>query len=212
MNRARFVRSLLIVGFIGSAVLLPRLASARPGAVALEKGQYLAGEFSLDRHLAGFDNGLKSNGEFTLVPGSGLIWQTTKPFPGTTILGPAGITNIDADGEKSSVVGGNAQFGVFVDLISSVLEGNWSALENRFHVEFSPPAQNPWQVRLVPFGESAIGGQIIDIVASGTDYVDQVRLNKPGGDYDDITLTAQQAKPLPLPKGKAALLPGTPAQ
>lgn len=212
MTPARFVRSLLCIGLIASTMLLPKPASARPGAVALEKGHYLVGEFSLDRHLDGFDTALKSNGDFTLVPKGGLIWQTKKPFPGTTILGPTGITNIDADGEKSSVVGGNAQFGVFVDLISSVLEGNWSALENRFHVEFSPPSEPEWQVRLVPFGESAIGGQIIDIVASGTRYVDQVRINKPGGDYDDITLTDQQTKALPLPKDKASLLPGTTAQ
>ncbi|PKR53130.1 LolA family protein [Thalassospira marina] len=209
MTLARFVHSLLLAGFIGTCAIVPVTASARPGAVALEKGQYLAGDFTLNRHLAGFDGGLESTGEFTLVPGSGLIWQTSNPFPGTTILGPGGITNIDAEGEKSQVAAGNAQFGVFVDLISSVLEGNWAALENRFHVEFSKPDQSPWQVRLTPFGESAIGGQITDIIATGTNFVEQVRLNKPGGDFDDITLARQQAKSLPLPADKASLLPGT---
>ncbi|OSQ38319.1 LolA family protein [Thalassospira mesophila] len=209
MTLARFVRSLLLAGSVICALGAPETALARPGIVALEKNQYLHGDFTLNRHLNGFSDGLKSQGEFVLVPATGLIWQTKTPFPGTTVLGPGGIVNIDANGERSQLGTGAAQFGIFVDLISSVLAGNWSALENRFHVEFSPPGDNTdiWQVKLTPFGESAIGGQITDIVAIGDDFVQQVRLNKPGGDFDDITLSAQQTANLPLPKDKADLLP-----
>jgi hypothetical protein len=207
LTLARFVRSLLLAGSVFCALAAPHAALARPGVVALEKSQYLQGDFTLNRHLSGFDKGLKSQGDFVLVPGAGLIWQTTAPFPGTTVLGPGGIVNIDANGDRNKLGTGEAQFGIFVDLISSVLEGNWSALENRFHVEFSPPGNDTWQVKLTPFGESAIGGQITDIVATGDTFVQQVRLNKPGGDFDDISLSRQQTRNLPLPDDKAALLP-----
>jgi len=204
---ARIMRSLLLAGSVICALGTPLSVHARPGVVALEKNQYLRGDFTMNRHLSGFNDGLKSQGEFVLVPGAGLIWQTNAPFPGTTVLGPGGIVNIDADGDRTRLGTGAAQFGIFVDLISSVLAGNWSALENRFHVEFSPPGDTTWQVKLTPFGESAIGGQITDIIATGDTFVQQVRLNKPGGDFDDITLTQQHAENLPLPKEKADLLP-----
>lgn len=203
--RMRLQNVLLIACLLIAAPIA--LAHARPGTtVPIKDGAYLHGTFVMERHLAGFDKPLKSTGQFALVPARGLVWQTTSPFPGSTILTDHGITNIDADGTAHKIGNDTAQFGVFINLISSVLAGNWSALESRFDVQFSPPDEKIWQVRLTPFSESAIGGQIIDINASGTRFVDHVILHKPGGDFDDITLSDQTISDLPLPDDFAKLM------
>ena len=130
-----------------------------------------------------------------------------QPFPGTTILDDHGITRIDDQGNRDELARGD-QFRQFVELISAVLAGNWQPLEQRFDITRDTTEQGAWQVILTPKDGSNIAQQISKITAAGTDFVEAVRLEKPTGDHDAITLADQALQSLPLPPEFAALLTG----
>lgn len=178
-----------------------------PSPATIGTEQYLGGTFTMDRHLDGFDKPLSSNGDFVLSPANGLVWCTLAPFPGTTILDDHGITRIDDQGNRDELARGD-QFRQFVELISAVLAGNWQPLEQRFDIAKDTTEQGAWQVILTPKDGSTIQNQISKITATGTDFVENVRLEKPTGDHDAITLSDQALQGLPLPPEFADLLTG----
>ena len=179
-----------------------------PAPATINQDQYLGGSFTMDRHLDGFEKPLTSNGDFVLSPTKGLVWRTLQPFPGTTILDDHGITRIDDQGNRDELARGD-QFRQFVELISAVLAGNWQPLEQRFEIAKDTTEQGAWQVILTPKNGSTIQNQISKITATGTDFVENVRLEKPTGDHDAITLSDQSLQGLPLPPEFADLLTGT---
>ncbi len=193
---------LLVAGMTGTA-----RADDIPAPATIGTEQYLGGSFTMDRHLDGFDKPLTSNGDFVLSPTKGLVWRTLQPFPGTTILDDHGITRIDDQGNRDELARGD-QFRQFVELISAVLAGNWQPLEQRFDIAKDTTEQGAWQVILTPRDGSTIQSQITKITATGTDFVESVRLEKPTGDHDAITLSDQALQTLPLPPEFAALLTG----
>ncbi len=178
-----------------------------PAPANIGTEQYLGGSFTMDRHLDGFEKPLTSNGDFVLSPARGLVWRTLAPFPGTTILDDHGITRIDDQGNRDELARGD-QFRQFVELISAVLAGNWQPLEQRFDITRDTTENGAWQVILTPKDGSTIQNQISKIIATGTDFVENVRLEKPTGDHDAITLSDQSLQGLPLPPEFAALLTG----
>ncbi|WP_404420649.1 outer membrane lipoprotein carrier protein LolA [Thalassospira australica] len=194
--------ALLAAGMTGTA-----RADNIPAPSTINQDQYLGGSFTMDRHLDGFEKPLTSNGDFVLSPTKGLVWRTLQPFPGTTILDDHGITRIDDQGNRDELARGD-QFRQFVELISAVLAGNWQPLEQRFDIAKGTTESDAWQVSLTPKDGSTIQSQITKITATGTDFVESVRLEKPTGDHDAITLSDQALQTLPLPPEFAALLTG----
>jgi len=194
--------ALLAAGMAGTA-----RADDIPSPATIGTEQYLGGSFTMDRHLDGFEKPLTSNGDFVLSPANGLVWRTLAPFPGTTILDDHGITRIDDQGNHDELARGD-QFRQFVELISAVLAGNWQPLEQRFDIAKATTEHGAWQVILTPKDGSTIQNQISKITATGTDFVENVRLEKPTGDHDAITLSDQSLQGLPLPPEFADLLTG----
>ncbi|MBO9509243.1 outer membrane lipoprotein carrier protein LolA [Thalassospira sp. A3_1] len=194
--------ALLAAGMAGTA-----RADDIPAPATIGTEQYLGGSFTMDRHLDGFEKPLTSNGDFVLSPANGLVWRTLAPFPGTTILDDHGITRIDDQGNRDELARGD-QFRQFVELISAVLAGNWQPLEQRFDIAKDTTEQGAWKVILTPKDGSTIQNQISKITATGTDFVENVRLEKPTGDHDAITLSDQALQGLPLPPEFADLLTG----
>ncbi|MBN8198289.1 LolA family protein [Thalassospira povalilytica] len=221
----------LIVFFAMTGHVAPARADAALPAAKLQQigdDQYLAGAFRLDRYLAGFEQPLISKGAFTLSPGDGLVWQNREPFPDVTVMTDRGITRIGDDGRRETITNG-AQFNQFITLISAVLSGNWDALSQHFTVtersaemDVENSVENnaetddgtdgdsasTWQIELTPIAGRPIADQIAHITASGREFVDHVRIDKPTGDHDEITLSNQTAASLPLPDDIAALLAG----
>lgn len=194
--------TLITMGTIGVA-----RADDIPAPATIGTEQYLGGSFTMDRHLDGFEKPLTSNGDFVLSPANGLVWRTLQPFPGTTILDDHGITRIDDQGNRDELARGD-QFHQFVELISAVLAGNWQPLEQRFDITRDTTENGAWKVILTPKDGSTIQNQISKITATGTDFVENVRLEKPTGDHDAITLSDQSLQSLPLPPEFADLLTG----
>lgn len=62
------------------------LAQEGPAPQPVHSNEVLRGHFVRLRELQGISKPLKSEGEFTLAPLSGLIWNTTKPLASATIF------------------------------------------------------------------------------------------------------------------------------
>ncbi|RCK45723.1 hypothetical protein [Thalassospira profundimaris] len=219
MIRLRTIAQQILVTFgivilmtISALVSSVRADSAGISApLSISDDAYLTGVFQLDRHLNGFDQPLVSTGSFTLSPKDGLVWENQEPFPDTTVMTDRGITRVLDDG-STEVIASGAQFHQFIALISAVLAGNWDALSAHFTIAEMPPETGEnnasWHVKLVPLAGLPIADQIIEITASGDQFVEHVTIKKPSGDYDDITLGNQAKASLPLPGDIAILLSG----
>lgn len=170
----------------------------------LNQNEYLHGTFELARHLDGFEEPLLSRGEFVISPQNGLIWKTTFPFPGITVLEDDGIFTITPNGDRNAFASGS-ETRQFVRMISSVLSGNWDTLQSQFNIAENITQSNTWEVVLTPSTNSAVATQVNNIAASGDIFVRKVTIEKPSSDQDVITFDDQVVGMLPLPPEFAKL-------
>jgi len=171
--------------------------TAKP--IPLDENEYLHGTFELARHLDGFEKPLLSRGEFVISPQNGLIWKTTFPFPGITVLEGDGIFTITPNGDRNAMASGS-ETRQFVRMISSVLSGNWDTLQSQFDITENAAQSNTWEAILTPNTSSAVATQVNRIVASGDIFVRKVTIEKPSSDRDVITFEDQVVGILPLPR------------
>jgi len=164
----------------------------------LDENEYLRGTFELARHLDGFENPLLSRGKFVISPQNGLIWETTFPFPGITVLEGDGIFTITPNGDRNAMASGSETL-QFVRMISSVLSGNWNTLQSQFDITKNSAQSSTWDVLLTPNTNSAVATQVNRIAASGDIFVKTVTIEKPSSDRDVITFDDQVVGMLPLP-------------
>jgi hypothetical protein len=164
----------------------------------IDENEYLHGRFELARHLDGFEKPLLSRGEFVISPQNGLIWKTTFPFPGITVLEGDGIFTITPNGDRNAMASGSETL-QFVRMISSVLSGNWNTLQSQFDITKNSAQSSTWDVLLTPNTNSAVATQVNRIAASGDIFVKTVTIEKPSSDRDVITFDDQVVGMLPLP-------------
>lgn len=170
----------------------------------LDQSEYLHGTFELARHLDGFEKPLLSRGEFVISPQLGLIWKTTFPFPGTTVVKRDRIFTITPNGSRNDMASGS-ETRQFVSMISSVLAGDWTDLEDQFDIQENTSQSITWKVILTPNPNSAVAAQVTKIAASGDIFVKNVIIEKPSSDWDVITFDAQVVGKNPLPDEFAKL-------
>lgn len=108
-------------------------------------------------------------GVFRREPGDRLVRETLEPFHETYRL-----TATHVDITKPS--GARQRFGlerapelaVLRHALSAVLDGDAEALREHFTVEFDPPCDGPWRIRLVPDDES-LSGKVESLELAGRD-------------------------------------------
>lgn len=188
---------------------LPALAlrPARAGAViTLLPGQVLRGRFVQERHLRGFDAPLRSEGGFILAPGHGLIWRAETPFAITTVITAAGLVQDVGGAETLRLPAARLPFiGRLYAMLSGALSGDWRAVEQDFVVARSG-TPTAWQAHLTPRREDPVGLPFQAIAINGSRFVDQVRIDKPDGDYELLAFLDQVLSSAPLAPEEAAAL------
>ncbi len=176
----------------------------------LQPGEILRGHFSQERLLAGFSRPLKSTGSFVLAPGKGLIWRTEAPLTDTVVITGNGILQI-VNGQEAMRIPAQRMpvIGRFYDVLSGALTGDAAALDKVFSVE-KHADPNQWQLVLHPAGgaDPALA-QIVAITVTGTALVDTVEIQKPGGDADRLSFSAQSRSRDALSADEAELLQKT---
>jgi hypothetical protein len=175
----------------------------------LAEGQVLRGQFVQERHLQGFDNPLRSEGRFVLAPGHGLIWQTEKPFAITTVITAAGLAQQVNGNQTLKLEAAKLPFlNQLYDMLSGALTGDWDRLEAGFTVTRSGGDQH-WQVALKPRKADDPGMPFTAIDVIGSQFIDELKLTKPDGDFDKLGFHDQAISDQPLTDAESAIFATT---
>lgn len=196
------MRRRLIVACCGLGLLPIR---ARAG-ITIASGQVLRGRFLQERHLHGFDAPLRAEGSFVLAPGRGLIWHAETPFAVTTVITPAGLVQ-EIDGSETMRLPAT-RLPLLTRLylmLSGALSGDWRALDPDFVVARSGDEAH-WQVALTPRHPDVVAMPFQHIAVTGSRFVDQVRIDRPDGDYEQLSFVDQVLSAAPLSAAEAAAL------
>ena len=198
-------RRLLLLSLV---LPVPAWAQARPEI--LREGQQLRGRFTQERRLQGFARPLRSEGDFLLVPGRGLIWRATTPFASTLVITPAGILQL-LDGREAMRLPASRMpgLGQFYQVLAGAMSGDPSSLSQVFTVEWQADAAR-WQLALAPrrTDDPALAS-IARIIVGGGRLVEAVDVQRANGDADVMTLHDQRvadAAPDPAEQSLLSLL------
>lgn len=164
-------------------------AAARDPALAavaarLARPATLRGRFEQEKRLAGFRNPLRSSGDFLLVRGRGVAWDTTAPFASSAVLTPAKLSTRLPGGDTRVLVDAAASpaTAAVTGLFLALVEGDLDALAARFDVvATAPAADGRWTLALRP-RDDTLAKAIADIELSGREFVEIVRVREKAGD------------------------------
>lgn len=207
MIRPLLLRLRFALALLGSPFLcwgVPQ-AMAADQTVTLKAGEILRGRFVQDRTLTGFSKPVRSEGQFVLVPGRGLLWIGQTPFPVTTIITAGGISQRVAGQETMRLSAAKAPFlGRMYDIMSGVLAGNRSALTSGFTLQTSPLPTGQ-KLTLTPVASSSAPPHFQSLVITAGTLVETVDVLRGEGDYDTLHFMDQQVSGTPLTPDEAAL-------
>jgi len=170
----------------------------------LAKPAVLRGKFDQTRHLQGFRNALSSQGDFIVARDRGVLWETRKPFPSTTVISKSRLLTRQADGSTEIVFdrSHSPAAGIVNALMLALLGGDLDALSKYFTLKESTLPEGAWRVELVP-RKSALARVFDRIVLQGDRYVRSVHLEEKGGDVTDIVFQSMRETPAELDPGEA---------
>ena len=186
-------------------VLAPRRTFAQ--AAVLGPGDVLRGRFVQERHLSGFSIPIRSAGDFVLSPGEGLIWRVAKPIATTTVVTPAGLLQLAADGrEVTRLPAARAPFlARLFDLLNAVLQGNLGELERVFIVTRQPEGGRE-RLYLVPRRpEDIAASRVQSIAVTMGRFAEDVEIRRADDDFDRLAFVDQTAAKVPLTDEEAKL-------
>jgi hypothetical protein len=132
----------------------------------LAKNPVIKGQFEQTKTINRLKRTLVSQGNFTIAPDLGMIWDTLSPFPSTMAVGKDYLVQSTPSGGKSKMdAKGNETFLRLAETISAIFTGNSRLLLNNFENYFSESG-NSWTVGLIP-GEKTIRSFAERIVMGG---------------------------------------------
>lgn len=183
------------------------LLPMRAGAITtLSAGEVLRGRFVQERHLQGFTAPLHTEGHFVLAPGKGLIWQAETPFAITTVITASGLVQDVGGLETMRLAASRLPFlSHLYAMLSGALSGDWHDLDSDFTVTRSGDAAH-WHADLIAKHSDAASMSFTRIRISGSQFVDQVRIDKPNGDSEQLTFSDQALSRSPLTPEEAGNL------
>jgi hypothetical protein len=186
----------LIAAVLG--IMVSVIACSAGAAPRIAEGEVLRGRFVQERHLKGFAAPLRSEGQFLLAPGRGLIWKTEMPFAVTTVITEAGLVQEVNGNQTLNMPAAKLPFlSRLYQMLGGALAGDWQALESDFALAREGD-ENNWQLGLKPKKADDMAMPFRSIAVSGTRFVNEVTLTKPDGDFDKLTFLDQVLSATPL--------------
>ncbi len=162
------------------------------GPQVVKTGQILRGRFTLNRRLAGFAKPLRSEGDFALIPGRGLIWHAQTPFENVTVITADGVST-RVNGQETMRLPASRVPGIghLYDVLGAAVSGNIAPLQHDFEVSRSED-EGGWHLALTPLrSDNAAMSQIESLTISGHRFVESIEIDKAGGDVDQVSFVSQ---------------------
>lgn len=184
----------LFMAFVISSLCFAQTASQNPEfdkvCQNIAAHKITKGNFSQIKMIKKISREIRSSGTFIVSVDDGVLWNTQKPFKSSMAITKSGIVQTAANGKKSVVSSGsNATFEQVSSLMTSLFNGDSSALNKNFEIEFIGSAKS-WNVNLTP-RDSSIRSVISVIEMAGSASIDTMILHEQTGDFTKYEFSNQ---------------------
>ena len=145
----------------------------------------IAGRFEQTRYLADLDTELVSRGRFRYERDTRVVWTLETPIDKRLVFTPQDAARLDEPGGE-----GDRRRQQAAELLLSLLDGDWRALEQRFQITLAGDAK-AWRVDLVP-RQQAVRQRLESIQLAGGRYLQTLRLRAANDDTLNVTFSDQR--------------------
>jgi outer membrane lipoprotein-sorting protein len=196
------LRSVVAAGFIALSLpafaAQPAPANSNAGLVSqiaahLAQAKGVRARFTQTQTLSAMKQPLVSTGSLVFFRERGVIWQIDTPYKATYVITDTGVSEVNANGERTNANNGNGVRGVaqVSRMMRAMLGGDLSALYSQFDVHADgTPAQ--WRMQLTP-NQPQLAQSIKGLEMSGGDYLQALRITLANGDVTRIDLANSAA-------------------
>lgn len=192
---APFIGHPLFCGaFLIALFLSVAAASAANGGphLGLVKGKTLSGRFVHEHPIQGFDKPMRTEGRFSIAPGSKMLWVIEKPMQTTTTVSQG--TLVQSVGEFPLLKLTPQQMPFLADVEDKLLaglNGKWSEVEKDYIVS-RKAIERGWVVILIPKPTGTGGQPFQKIVARGDAFPEKVEIILKDGTTDTVQFSNQR--------------------
>lgn len=158
----------------------------------LAQPDVMCGRFDQAKQLVGIRKPLLSSGRFCVVKGSGVVWRTLKPFPGTLRLTRDQIVQFQGERVALRLDARNEPVVKMVNgVLFSMLAGDLGQLDTLFETSGTVAPQS-WQVQLKA-RNPALARAIGTIRLEGNTHVQAIFMDEASGDRTAISFSEIRA-------------------
>ncbi|MFM0594045.1 outer membrane lipoprotein carrier protein LolA [Paraburkholderia dilworthii] len=174
-----------------SAAGNPALVSQIAAHLAQAKG--VRAQFTQTQTLAAMKQPLVSSGSLLFFRERGVIWQIDTPYKATYVITDAGVTELNAAGQRVTTHSAQGARGVaqVSKMMRAMLGGDLSALYSQFDVQAEGSAAQ-WRMQLTP-NQPQIAQSIKGLEMSGGDYLQSLRITLANGDVTKLDFAKSAA-------------------
>jgi len=169
----------------------PALVSQIAAHLAQAKG--VRAQFTQTQTLAAMKQPLVSTGSLLFFRERGVIWQIDTPYKATYVITDAGVSEVNANGQRVTAHSAQGTRGVaqVSKMMRAMLGGDLSALYSQFDVQAEGSAAQ-WRMQLTP-NQPQIAQSIKGLEMSGGDYLQRLRITLANGDITQLEFTKSAA-------------------
>ncbi|MFM0626054.1 outer membrane lipoprotein carrier protein LolA [Paraburkholderia xenovorans] len=169
----------------------PALVSQIAAYLAQAKG--VRAQFTQTQTLAAMKQPLVSTGSLLFFRERGVIWQIDTPYKATYVITDAGVTEVNANGQRVTAHSAQGTRGVaqVSKMMRAMLGGDLSALYSQFDVQAEGSAAQ-WRMQLTP-NQPQIAQSIKGLEMNGGDYLQRLRITLANGDVTQLDFTRSAA-------------------
>jgi outer membrane lipoprotein-sorting protein len=169
----------------------PALVSQIAAHLAQAKG--VRAQFTQTQTLAAMKQPLVSTGSLLFFRERGVVWQIDTPYKATYVITDAGVTEVNANGQRVTAHSAQGTRGVaqVSKMMRAMLGGDLSALYSQFDVQAEGSAAQ-WRMQLTP-NQPQIAQSIKGLEMNGGDYLQRLRITLANGDVTQLDFTKSAA-------------------
>lgn len=206
----RYIALSLVMAFMLALAPFPALASesgkTAPVLGTTPNAAVLRGHFVQKKYLSEMNAPLVSSGNYVVARNRGLLWQVRKPVSSTLVITPDALIE-RSNGHQTTHITAKKQpaLRAVAAVLLAAFAGNVQQLHRFFNVTTDKNSDTGWALTLVP-KTHAVHQFVSRLKIAGKRSVRHIRIDQPGGDHSDITLTPSHGGPAHLtPTERAAL-------
>lgn len=159
----------------------------------IKLNEQISGEFVQLKYLSILPNPLRSSGNFSFMPDSGLFWETLQPLHSRLTFSSKGISQ-EQNGQQVWLAQSD-QPGVAVigKILAAMFTNDWQTLKDFFSITVKPDTNaHQWHLELIP-SQATLASAMERIELTGDRQLQRITLYEHSGDRTEIEFTPKPA-------------------